>query len=220
MNDTNPFFVVTCYNEDYSWIKSYTDNYIIYNKGNFIRDDHVLNVENIGRDIKVIPEFIVANYNKLPRTIVFLQAFLWDHCNKITFDNLINNKTFTPLESYGLNPANAYEGRTPEGGFLEKNNDWYVSIINNQQGQTCKYSGFDDFMNHYFENYTHIDMIRFAPGACYIVPKENILHYSIEFWQSLSNDIKDKCSTELFIIERVLWYIFNNTYRLKKDKLL
>jgi len=216
MSITDSFFVVTSYNEDYSWIKEYTNNYIIYNKGDSLEDDHVLNVKNISGNIKDIPEFIVANYNNLPDTIVFIQASPYEHCNKETFNNLINNKTFTSLESYGLNPANAYEGRTLEGGFLEKNNDWYISIINNQQNQSCKYSGFDEFMNHYFENYTRVGMIRFAPGACYIVPKENILYYPAKFWQSISDDMQTKFSTESFIIERALWYIFSNIYKLKE----
>jgi hypothetical protein len=71
-------------------------------------------------------------------------------------------------------------------------------------------------MNHYFENYARVEMIRFAPGACYIVPKENILYYPAEFWQSISDDMQTKFSTESFIIERALWYIFSNIYKLKE----
>jgi len=216
MIDKSTFFVVTRYNEDWHWIEEYTNNYIVYNKGKPFDHPKVLNVKNISGNIKDIPEFIICNYSNLPERVVFSQASPYEHCNKETFNNLINNKTFTSLESYGLNPANAYEGRTLEGGFLEKNNDWYISIINNQQNQICKYSGFDDFMNHYFENYTRVEMIRFAPGACYIVPKENILYYPAEFWQSISDDMQTKFSTESFIVERALWYIFSNIYKLKE----
>jgi len=216
MIDKDTLFVVTRYNEDWHWVEEYTDNYIIYNKGEPFDHPKVLNVKNISGNIKDIPEFICCNYNNLPKRAIFTQAEIWDHCNKDTFDKLIPNKTFTALESYGMTPANGYEGRTPEGGFLERNNDWYIPIINNQENQNCKYSGFDDFMNYYFTNYEHVDMIRFAPGACYIVPKENMLYYPIKFWESLSDDMQTRFSTESFIIERALWYIFSNNYQVRE----
>jgi hypothetical protein len=209
-----PFFVITTCNEDYNWVKEY-DNYIVYNKGEPIEDPHVLNVPNISGNIKDIPEFIIANYNNLPDFTLFTQAQPWDHCNLETFNKLINNTSFTAFESYGNIPANNWENRTSDGKFLEINNNWYFDFIKNQ---SCKYKSFDEFMNHYFCNYEHVDWVRFAPGAIYLVPKENIKYYPLSFWQELSNEMQTKFSTESFIIERALYYILSNTYNLKNKR--
>lgn len=218
MNKPDAFFVISRYKEDFSWVNDYTDQYLLYNKGEPILDNpHVVNTENIGQNLRDECRYIYENYDNLPPLVAFLQAHIWDHCRKETFDKLIYNKYFTALEYYGPYPTNSYEARTINGEFLEQNNSWYIPAHYNSFGIGCKYSSFDNFMEKYFSNYVRPDWIRFAPGAQYIVEKWQMLHYPKEFWKSLMEEQPENKMTEGFIIERAIWMIFQNTLILREQ---
>jgi hypothetical protein len=202
------FFVVSRYNEDLNWILEYTNDFLIYNKGEPIADVRVVNTENIGGNQRDIFKFIYENYENLPELIAFLQAYPFDHCQKIIFDNLIYNEFFTSIEYYGSIPSNNAEQRDANGGYLEANNSWYISSHNSTFGLNCKYSSLDEFMNKYFINYEHTDWIRFSPGSQYLIEKRQALFYPRSFWKNLMNELTERNSTEAHIVERVLWTIF------------
>jgi len=211
-------FVVSRYKEDYNWITEYTNDYLIYNKGEPIEDDaHIVNTENIGGNQRDITKFCYENYDNLPDITIFIQAFPFDHCKKEVFDQLIQNTEFTALEYYGSTPSNNWETRYANGEFGEINNSWYINAHNSSNNQTCRYSGFDEFMNKYFEDYRRVDFVRFAPGSQYLVPKESVLQYPKKFWEALMNELNSKTPTEGHIIERSFWYIFTDSYRLRKE---
>lgn len=214
-NITNKLFILSRYKEDFSWIKNYTDNYIIYNKGESIDDPHVINTENIGGNQRDIFRFIYDNYESLPELIIFIQAYPFDHCKKEVFDKLILHNHFTSLEYYGFTPANDFERRTADGGFLEINNSWYILNNNVIQDISCIYESFDVFMDKYFKNYKHLDFIRFAPGSQYLIEKKQILFYPKNFWKCLLDELPRNFMTEGHIIERALWTIFQCTLELK-----
>lgn len=70
--------ILSRYKEDFSWIKEYTDNYFVYNKGEVIEGDYrILNVENIGGNQRDIFKFIIDNYENLPELMAFVQAFIF-----------------------------------------------------------------------------------------------------------------------------------------------
>jgi hypothetical protein len=212
-----PFFVVTRYKENVEWVKNYTDQYIIYNRNEPIHAEHYYNTENVGGNQRDICHFIYNNYDNLPDIMVFVQGYAFDHCKKEIFDKLIKNKEFTPLEYYGNIPSNGWENRTSDGGFLEINNDWYIDILNNQHNQLCKYNSFDDIMNHYFENYFHLDWIRFSPGSQFLITSKDATIYPKSFWKYLMNDMISVHCTEGYIVERMMNYIFMGTYTLRKE---
>ena len=72
-------------------------------------------------------------------------------------------------------------------------------------------------MNRYFENYNHLNFIRFAPGSQYLVPKQNILQYPQHFWEDIMNELNSRTPTEGHIVERSLWYIFTGSYNLREE---
>ena len=209
-------FIVSRYNEDFSWVKEYTNNYIVYNKGTEILEENIFNTENIGGNQRDIVHYIYTNYDNLPDTMVFLQGYPFDHCKKEVFDILIKNNTFTPLEYYGMIPSHG-ENRDTNGGFLEINSSWYIQAVNTHNNQTCRYSSFDEFMRKYFENYIPLTWVRFPPGSQFIIPKENAVQYPKKFWKAIMEELGSKSPTEGHIIERALWHIFNGTYKLRKE---
>ena len=216
MNNIKSKVIISRYKEDFSWIQNYTDNYLVYNKGDRIENDiKINNIENIGGNQRDILKFCYEYYDNLPDLIAFVQGFPFDHCPEPYFSKLISNNFFTSIEHYGMIPNNNWELRDFLGNFSEINNSWYVDSHNNSHNQTCRYSSFDEFMNHYFENYIHLDWIRFCPGSQYIVEKERILYYPKDFWQQVMNELNSKTPTEGHIIERSLYMIFENRFKLK-----
>ena len=222
MDITKPLFVLSRYNEDPSWILEYTDNYIIFNKGEPLEEKFKSKqVPNIGGNQYDISWFVWNHYENLPDIMIFVQAFPWDHCNREKFDKLIDNKFFTPLESYehvDTSPG-TWMRLTPEGGFMEKNNSWYISAHNSTHDMGCRYHSYDQFMHKYFENYEREEYIRFSPGSQYLVTKKDVKGYPKEFWKSLALELPKKSTTEANIVERALWYILTNKYRLKEGPL-
>jgi hypothetical protein len=214
----NKLFIVSRYDEDYYWVENYTKDYLIYNKGEPIYNNpKIINTENVGGNQRDIAKFAFEHYGYLPDIMIFTQAFPFDHCTQNIFEKLIKNTEFTPLEYYGNTPANGWEQRDEFGGFKEINNSWFISAHNSTYNLTCKYNSFDEFMNKYFDNYNHLDFIRFAPGSQYLITPKEILQYPIKFWESLMNELTTKNSTEAHIIERSLYYILNGNYNLRKE---
>jgi hypothetical protein len=128
------------------------------------------------------------------------------------FDTLIGSKELTPLESFDSSINGDWSRFTD--GYNEVNNSWYIGSHNDSHGQTCKWDSFDDFMFNTFEDYHHLDWIRFTPGSQYIIPKETALHYPKEFWKYLMDILYKNNMTEGHILERALLLILQNKYTL------
>lgn len=220
MNKPKAFFVVSEWNNDVSWIKEYTDDYLIYDKSNtLLPDEHILKVPNVGYNIHDILDFITRNYDNLPELTAFLEGNPFDHCKKEVFDKLIYNEEFTPIEYYGNIPANGWEQRDENGGFMEINNSWYVPAHIIEHGKEVhkffsSHNSYNDFLGSVFDKPDFPDWIRFAPGGQYIVPKENILFYSKKFYENLKGYVNyHRIPCEGFILERALYYIFTNKFK-------
>ena len=210
----NKLFVISRYKEDFRWIERYTDNYLVYNKGNAIDDSRVINLPNIGGNQHDICHFIYYNYELLPDIMIFLQAHPFDHCKAEIFNNLIKLNTFVGIESHEDSEfiGNRYGMRSVDGGVLEKNREQIT-------GDTS-HTSYDAFMEKYFEDYIHVDWMRFSPGSQYVVPKENALIYPKRMWISMCEDLKRENSHRPFLghmVERALYYIFTGKYSLRKE---
>ncbi len=201
------FVVISRFNEDVSWIREYTDNYIIYNKGEDLPlEFKSKKLPNFGGNQHDMFLFIYENYDCLPETMIFLQAYPFDHCNKEKFNKIINNKIFTSVES------------TPsfDEGYFEHNNCGYIESHNNSWGLTCKFNTFDDFMNSVFKDYIHEDVCKFSPGSQYIIEKKQALRYSKLFWNFLINSVSKTIGinggTESHVVERGMSIILSGKY--------
>lgn len=222
MDMADKLFLINHYEKDFRWVRDYTNNYLVFCKNphsNFADLPRVQHVKNVGVNIYDMMAYFAWNYENLPDLIVLLQDNPFDHCRKEKFDKLIKRNVFTPIEEYYLEPANSYEKRDYDSGFLEINNGWFIESHNKTYGLTCRYRSVDEFMNKYFSNYQHVDWIRFAPGGMYIVEKNQVLHYPRRFWQLLMNEFDAPNMTEAHIVERCLWMIFQCTLNVRKEVL-
>lgn len=215
----NNFFILSRYNEPYNWIIDYSDsNYLIYNKGTPVEEERVINIENIGGNQRDIFKFFYDNYETLPDYMIFIQAYPFDHCQRKTFDDLINCDKLTALEDYThVTESNVHIKDEKDGGYCEINNSWYIPAHNGTYNQSCVYNNFDEFMYKYFSDYKHLDWIRFAPGSQYLIPKQNALQYPKIFWKYLMEELYKNNMTEAHIIERSLFMILKGTYSLREE---
>ena len=250
------FFVVSNWNNDVSWIKDYTNNFVIYDKSNTLPPSNkVIKIPNVGYNIHDILHFIINNYDNLPELTAFLEGNPFDHCKRETFDKLIYNTKFTAIEDYShitedqkdldhvgdafIRIGNTWKcppgdktetrfqpyKRSIDGGYMEINSSWYVFAHRRANGfETAKYfEFFGDFLYEMFDIYRvdHPKWIRFAPGAQYIVPKENILFYSKYFYEKLIGYVDyHRIPAEAHLLERATYSIFTNRWkeRIKEKK--
>lgn len=173
-------YIISRYNHDISWLKEYTNDYVIYDrseepvKGAFV-------VPNIGSDIYDKFTYIIDNYDRLPDVAVYTKANIFKYITKDEFDKIKDNKTFTPILTQNHRTYSDNNGQVnfyKDGMYCERNDFWYL-------------------LEHPTKNVRHtqelkkllgiegLQYVPFAPGSNYILPKENILKHSKEFYQKL-----------------------------------
>jgi len=208
------FFVISRYKENVEWIKSLTDNYIIYNKGEelSIEYKHIV-APNFGGNQYDIFRYIYDNYDNLPDLIAFVQGDPYDHCIPKRFNTLIYNESFTLLFGDTNYPDGNFRGQP----YWEENSSWYINEPFNSHKPPCKFSSFHDFANHMFSDYKHQFTVTFPPGSQFIVEKERCLYYSKNFWkkmmEAVCQEIGMNGGRETHIIERAMQIIFENKYK-------
>ena len=216
MNKPKAFFVISRYNEDFSWVNEYTDNYLIYNKGEPILDNpKIINTENWGYNLRDIPKYIFENYDNLPDLIAFIQADPFPHCKKEDFDQWIYNECFTPLETKGY-----HNGENQEPVHYTEPNSANMFLgynyINLERPKPI-FDNLDTFICYFIEDYTHIDVFRFSPGAQYIVEKQQALKYPKKMWKAMMNTMNSRFPVQSHMLERIIYTILVNNYTAKAE---
>ena len=214
LNSSDHFFCISHFNGDISWVKNIRkENYIIYNKsGNNI--DHItenyISINNVGYNIYSYLKFIIDNYENLPNVTVFCKDNIFTrHLSIELFLKLIKRKTFTGLEDDSLSSVFPANLKMSDNGFVEINNSWYKFNFPRKY-----FSGYDEFYSYIFNDCNIPDFLRFSPGANFIVPKENILLRSKNFYKNLMKFINySKLSCESHFLERSLNTIFNSNVK-------
>jgi len=213
----NKKWIVTSFNHDISWINDYTQNYLIFDKSCSLQEtDKIKHQKNVGYNIYDTFYFIVNNYNNLPDVCVFIKGNVLNraepHCTKEKFDRIINNNILTPIESYEHIVQSQAQILDENGGYMEINNSWYINAV----GVKKFFNSFDQFLNTVFEDAVHRHWNRFAPGANYIVPKDNILFYSKDFYKRLMGYVDyHQTPSEAHVLERAMFTIWKNEFKEK-----
>ena len=223
------FLVATDYNWlnqdlEKSWVCKYTDNYLIYDKAHrFEESDKVKHQKNVGQNLYDMFDFIITHYDNLPDATIFCRACIhypketpegesYGNCSEEKFVSLMNNNTFTELHDFGPEVHNGVGSRMgPNGEFLEINNSWYLNHV------PWRYFGnLNVFLKDVYVNPIIPKYIRFSPGANYIIPKENILKYSKNFYERIREYLGWDCVVgEAHILERCLYTIFTCDYEVR-----
>jgi hypothetical protein len=213
MNEDN-FFTISCHgNENITWINEFSDNFKLYIKDSIdtssFDNEKIEEINNVGYNIYSYMKFIIDNYDNLPEITVFCKNNVFPrHVTKDVFIKQSSRKIFTCIEQ-----PSRWELKYPvtmlssDNGFLELNTSWYTS-----HHPTKYFSNFNDFYRFIFKHKDVPRYLRFAPGGNYVVPRENILLRSKEFYQNLMTFVEHhQFSGESHMIERALYIIWNST---------
>lgn len=199
-------FIISRYNHDLGWLKYYTKDFVLYDRSEEPLEGSIV-VPNIGSDIYDKLGFIVDNYDNLPDVAVYTKANLFKYITQTEFDEIKDNKTFTPLLTKNHKTYSDLEGVVcfydENGMYNERNDYWYLrehatKSINsaNELKQALGLEG---------KKY-----LTFAPGSNYILPKKNILKHSKDFYEKLRSYLEwSVYPGEAQLIERGLYYLWS-----------
>ncbi len=207
------YFCISHFNGNLDWITSLNkENYIVYNKSGIKLPKEInhLNVNNVGYNIYPYLKFIIDNYNNLPNTIVFCKDNIFSrHIDFNLFKEYLKRDIFTCLEEKISKYRFPINLKISEAGFTEINSSWYKYNY-----PRLFFKDYNTFYNYIFEEVEIPHFLRFAPGANYIVPKNNILSRSRNFYKNLIKFIShSQFSCESHYLERSLYIIWNSSIK-------
>jgi hypothetical protein len=153
--------VINRYHEDLTWIKKYTYDYIVYNKGQACEFE-TYKTNNIGRESETYLRYIVDNYYNLSDYTMFLQGNPFDHCNTLPY--ILNNISLYANDS-----------------IISLSNDVKIDDINGNPYH--KNLPIKPVYDKLFNTDCNNIKLKFGPGAQYIVPKKFIISKTIEWWK-------------------------------------
>lgn len=193
-------FIVSRYNNDIEWVKDYTDDFVVFDRSEIPLDwPQVHVVPNIGSDIYDKFKYIVDNYDNLPDVAVYTKGNLFKYMPREEFDAVKDNKVFTPLLTKNHVVDGVISMYNEDGVYMEVNDAWILNVFPDKASrQFAKFLGV-----------TGQPYFTFAPGANYILPKENILKHPKEFYQKCLEYIGwDRYPAEAQLLERSLYHIW------------
>lgn len=210
-------YVLSRYNHDISWLRDYTDDYVIYDRSETPIEGSIV-VPNIGSDIYDKLTFIIDNYDSLPEVAVYTKANIFKYITKEEFDLIKDNKTFTPIltqhhkevaQDYGMPNQGSPFSFYKDGMYYELNYPSYLKIHSTKDPHWCfadTYLKFDLFAKLCIDK---MEYVPFAPGSNYIIPKENILKHPKSYYEDLRSYLDwDRYPGEAMIIERGLYTLW------------
>lgn len=219
-------YIISRFNHDLEWLKDYTDDYIIYDRSFEPLKESIV-VPNIGSDIYDKFTFIIDNYNNLPDVGVYTKANLFKYITREEFDQVKDNKTFTPLltknhqeKMVDFSTTNPLKVFPPMLKFLTLPQPIKYSFYENGIYNELNTYGFINTLPcKSLETLVEVaalvgiwgkDYVQFAPGSNYIVPKENILKQPKELYELLRSYLTwTTYPGEAQIIERGLYNLWS-----------
>lgn len=236
--------LITHFNENLKWAQKYPFKKVIFSKGKKITkltakklNAQIIKSLNFGGNQYDLVRYICENYKNLPDLIITLQGNPFDHCSLKKLDRVINNNQYTSIESYFTKELSCEKERSIvnkirdsftkvniDSEYGEVNNNWFIKSVNKGVYEklgflTCRIEKVDDFLTSIFSNYRRLNVLKFSPGSQYIIEKNQILKYPLNFWLKIKEFIPKaniNGGVEAHIIERSLNLIFSGVYKERK----
>lgn len=199
-------YIISRFNHDIGWLKYYTKNPVIYDRSEEPVIGSII-VPNIGTDIYDKFTWIIENYENLPQVVCLAKANLFKYITQTEFDDVKDNKTFTPLLTKGHKTYSDGNGVVcfydENGMYNERNDYWYLL-----EHPTKNVKATEELKALFKMDERKYNA--FAPGSNYIVTRENILKHPKEFYEKLRSYLDWTIYPgEAQIIERNLYYLWS-----------
>lgn len=242
MKKTNNFFLIHNFNTVPEELLQYCEDYLVVDasteadttdrlKELGIRYKHI---ENTGHNITTYFDYFVDNYENLPEVICICKGnIIGRHCSKEYFDRVYDNKYFTYLyedkesriKFSKLNKeqmekaanekiaVSSISSLVSENQYIEENTSWYVDSPSHPHKYFDEY---DELLRFVYKDPVIPRFCLFAPGACYIVRREQIKKHSIAFYRNMNKimnyGLNPNFPAEAHMVERMLPLIFEASY--------
>lgn len=233
MQKTNNFFVIHNFNTIPSNLLELCEDYLIYDCSTQtnIKEQlhtmglHIKDIENTGHNITSYFSYFDEYYDNLHEVICLLKGnMIGRHCSKEFLDQVYNNQSFTFLyeEKQYWDKFSKYDstGQKNEAGntflamenvYVEKNTSWYAQSDNHPKKY---FNDVDDLLRFIYQKPMIPQYCMFAPGACYIVRKEQVLLHDRVFYRNLNKlmnyAVAPNFPSEAHQIERILPILFTS----------
>lgn len=175
-------YVLINYHFDPSWVKEYTDDFLIYDRSEpHTEFGNTVKTKNIGNVDYDRLTYIIDNYDHLPPVFVLSKSNLFKYISREEFDPLSHNNHFTPLLTQHHKTYLDQFGQVcfySEGMYYERNDNWYLNSVPSQYFKT-----YNEFAKAFF--LPTPEYIPFAPGGNYIVTPKEIYKHPKEFYEDL-----------------------------------
>jgi hypothetical protein len=210
-------YILVGYNQDFSWIKDYTDDYLVYDRSetdDFIKDipkDRVIKTENVGNADYDKLNYLVDNYDNLPEVFLWGKTNLFKYITKEEFEKVKDNKVFTPLltQNHKTYSDNLGVVCYYSGGIYHERNPMIYSLIPCTE-KFCNDKYCKDYPEFAFMFQLPCPFyIPFAPGGNYILTKDRVHRYSRDFYKKMA-DILPYCAVplEAYFCERAYYQLW------------
>lgn len=143
----------------------------------------VIKTRNVGTGIYVIGKYIVDNYENLPDYVIFLKCNLLQngYTTKEIFEKSLDSNCFFRIESDVSCNKYATSFLVNDYIYIEEVKD----IIYENTKIYPRIKNFPEFLKDLFIIDVVPNYVSFAPGGNYVVPKENILKYTKNFYKKM-----------------------------------
>lgn len=203
--------VISVYGDDPTYLTEIFPQHTVYENldspAELPRNPLWIAAPNPGHSLGNFFRFILDNYDELPDTVVFLKSNIVPrHVSELEALKLL---CIEPgLVQLWHDPTYRTDGFQSDvsgsGRFLERNNSWFMKASSSQK-QFRYFDDLDLFLEFIFPDYKPVRWIEFAPGACYSVPRANILKRSrgyYSFMHALST--YSYFPLEAYLVERTM----------------
>lgn len=197
--------VLAHYSGDWSWVKDFSDDLVIYNRseeeipGSFRR-------ENLGDADFDKLTYLIDNYSDLPEVFLWSKSNLHKFITPEEFDEVKDKKDFTPLLTKNHKTYSDGAGQVcyyQDGVYWERNNSWYLGSVPSKYFKT-----YGEFAKAF--HLPDPPYLPFAPGGSYILTKERVHRYGIDFYKDLAS-ILPYCQRpgEAHMLERTYYTLWS-----------
>lgn len=187
-----------------------------------------LKTPNIGENIYDTLRFIIENYESLPDMSIFIKGNLFSRKKNATFNHPKPGEDYEIDENYYTTKEKFIEALTTDkflpidkkhptslssDGFVQPVED--INFHKNFEVEHRYFGHFHEIIDACFIDPPKRSTVRFAPGANYAVPKENILKYSKNFYEKLQSFISYeprpeyvRTTAESYLLERMFYFMW------------
>lgn len=167
--------------------------------------ERIIKTKNIGNVDYDKLSYLVEFYDQLPDVFLWSKSNLFKYITKEEFDEVKDNKDFTPLltkhhkiyaDKFGS--VNFYRG----GIYCERNDSWYLTQ------EPAKFNSYPEFARTF--GLKSPSYLEFAPGGNYILTRERVHRYSRDFYERLRDTLPYcKLPGEAHMLERSYYQLWS-----------